>query len=218
MQFYTQMPFPYYPKIVNINSNIPAFSGIGQIYLGLTCSIDTSIAPLKGVKTDPLLTTSPKTGTFQDIAVLQATGKMLPDSMFKTSNLPVGVIYTGKFSSFYKGKTLPADTATGSSPAPTTLKDQSPDTKIIAIGNGDFPTDEFRGPDENLAFFASLIDYMSDDVGLSEIRQKDATPKSLRSVEDSTKKFIKYGLLVGPSILVLLYGVFRWRQRKSKRA
>lgn len=215
MQFYTQVPFPYFPKITNINQNLPAFSGIGTLYLGLTSSLDTSIAGLKGVKVDPLLTTSPKTGSNNDIAVLQTTGKMLPDSMFKTANLPVGAIYSGKFNSFYKGKQIPSDTSAGSSPVLTSIKDLSPDTKIIAIGNGDFPTDEFRGPDENLGFFATMIDYMTDDIGLSEIRQKDANPKPLKTVEDSTKKIIKYGLLVGPPIIVLLFGIFRWKKRRN---
>jgi ABC-type uncharacterized transport system involved in gliding motility auxiliary subunit len=215
MQFYTQMPFPYYPKILNINQTYPAFSGLGQVFLGLTTSLDTSITGSKGIKVDPLLTTSPKTGVNKDIAIIQATGKMLPDSMFKTSNLPVGLIYSGKFNSFYKGKPVPADTVQGSNPPVTTIKDLSPDTKIIALGNGDFASDEFRGPDENVAFFASMIDFMSDDAGLSEIRQKDATPKPLKPIEDSTKKIVKYGLLVGPPILVLLYGVFRWRRRKK---
>jgi len=218
MQFYTQMPFPYYPKIININQNIPAFSGIGQIYLGLTSSLDTSIAGPKGISVEPLLTTSAKTGLLNDIAVIQATGKMLPDSMFKASNVPVGVLYSGKFSSFYKGKVVPADTASGSAPVPVNIKEVSPDTKIIAIGNDDFILDDFRGPDENLAFFSSMIDYMTDDAGLSEIRQKDATPKPLKSVEDSTRKIVKYGLLAGPPVLVLLFGVFRWRKRKASRS
>jgi gliding-associated putative ABC transporter substrate-binding component GldG len=215
MQFYTQMPFPYYPKIININKDIPAFSGIGQVFLGLTSSLDTSIAGSKGMKVEPLLTTSPKTGTYQDIAVIQTSGKMLPDTMFKTSNLPVGILYTGKYNSFYKGKTIPSDTAAGSAPAPTSIKDVSPETKVIALGNGDFVQDEFKGPDENLAFFASMIDYMADDAGLSEIRQKDATPKPLKPIEDSTKKLVKYSLLAGPPLLVLLFGVYRWRKRKK---
>jgi len=215
MQFYTQMPFPYYPRITNINSNLPAFSGIGQLYLGLTCSLDTSATSSKGVRVEPLLITSPKTGINESVAVLQTTGKMLPDSMFKVSNILVGAVYTGKYQSFYKSKTIPVDTTSGSQPPPASIKDQSPETRIIAIGNGDFPLDDFRGPDENLAFFASIIDYMTDDVGLSAIRQKDATPKPLKSIEDDTKKIVKYGLLVVPPLIVLLFGVFRWRKRKA---
>jgi len=213
MQFYTQVPFPYYPKITNINKTIPAFSGIGQVFLSFTSSLDTTTAIFKGLKVTPLLTTSPKTAADKELSVIMQTGRMLPDTMFKTGNLVVGAIYEGKFSSFYKGKAIPSDTAAGSSPAPTSIKEEVPQTKIIAIGNGDFPLDEFRGPDENLVFFSNMIDYMTDDMGLAEIRLKDANPKSLKPIEDSTRNILKYGLLVVPSVLVLLFGLWRWRRR-----
>jgi gliding-associated putative ABC transporter substrate-binding component GldG len=215
LQFYTQVPFPYYPKITNISKNIPAFSGIGQVYLSFTSDLDTTAATFKGLKVTPLLTTSPKTAADKEISVIMQTGKMLPDSMFKTGNLVVGSIYAGKFASFYKGKSIPADTATGSSPAPASIKEISPDTKIIAIGNGDFALDDFRGPDENLVFFSNMIDYMTDDVGLAEIRLKDANPKSIKPIEDSTRNILKYGLLVAPPVLVLVFGIWRWRRRSA---
>ena len=215
MQFYTQVPFPFYPKIININKDIPAFAEIGQVFLVFSSSLDTSIAMTKGLKVTPLLTTSPKTGVNKDIAIIQASGKMLPDSMFKFKNLTVGSIFTGTYTSFYKGKPIPSDTATGSAPAPTSIKEQSPETKIIAIGNGDFPLDEFKGPDENLLFFADMVDYMADDAGLSAIRQKDSNPKPLSTMEDSTRKILKYGLLIVPPALVLIIGLLRWRRRKT---
>ncbi|MFI5144819.1 MAG: GldG family protein [Ignavibacteria bacterium] len=214
--FYTQVPFPYYPKITNINKNIPAFAGIGQIFLSFSTDIDTTSAALKGLTVYPLLTTSPKTAVDKEFGVIQPTGKMLPDSMFKTGNIILGAIYEGKYSSFYKGKTIPSDTANGSSPVATSIKDQSSDTKVIVIGNGEFVTDDFRGPDENLVFFSNMIDYMTDDIGLSEIRLKDANPKALMPMEDSTRKFFKFGLLILPPVIVLVFGIFRWMRRKSK--
>jgi hypothetical protein len=170
---------------------------------------------IKGVKVTPLITTSPKTGVNNEIAIIQMTGKNLPDSMFKASNLILGAMYNGKFTSFYKDKTIPADTASGSAPAPTSVKPESPETKVILIGNGDFVQDEFRGPAENMEFFASMVDFMTDDVGLSQIRQKDANPKPLNPMEDSTRSFVKFGLLIGPPLLVLAYGMLRWRKKKK---
>ncbi len=141
---------------------------------------------------------------------------MPPDSMFKLSSLPVGVIYTGVYNSFYKGKPVPADTTQGSSPAPVQIKEQSPETRVIVIGNGDFALDEFRGPQENTIFLSNMIDYLTDDVGLSEIKLKDANPKPLSaSVEESTKKILKYGIMVLPPAIVLIYGILRWRKRKT---
>lgn len=218
IQMYTQIPFPYYPKIVNINKDLPSFAGVGQVFLGFTSDIDLSVAGTKGIKATSLLTTSPKTGVNQEFAFIQASGKMLPDSMFKAKDLPVGAIYEGVYNSFYKGKPIPLDTVQGSSPAPTVIKEQSPSAKIILLGNGDFPQDEFRGPDENLLFFANLIDYMTDDAGLSQIRMKDSNPKPLNSIEDSTKTLVKYGMLVGPPLLVLAYGLLRWRKKKAARS
>lgn len=217
LQMYTQIPFPYYPKIVNINHDIPSFATIGQVFLGFSSDIDLNAAGSKGIKAVPLLTTSPKTGVSNEFAIVQASGTMLPDSMFKAKDLSVGAIYEGKFKSFYNGKTVPADTTQGSSPVPTSVKPESPDSKIIVLSNGDFPQDDFRGPDENLLFFANMIDYMSDDAGLSMIRSKDANPKPLDSIEDSTKAIVKYGMLVGPPLLVLLYGLMRWRKKKAAR-
>ncbi len=220
MQMYTQVPFPYFPKITNINKDLPAFSGIGQIFLAFSSDIDTSIAMFKGLKTTPLLITSNKTGVYKDIALIQTSGQMMPDSMFKYSSLTLGAIFTGKYKSFYTGKKPPADTITGSSPAPdsTKTKMESPDTKVIVIGNSDFVKDEFRGPDENILFFANMIDYLADDIGLSAIRLKDANPKPLDPIEDGTKNILKYGLLVGPPVIVLLVGLFRWRKRKSMKS
>lgn len=217
LQMVTQMPFPYYPRIVNINKEIPSFAGLGQIFLGFTSSLDINQAQNRGVKVSPLLKTSPKTGKSEQFAIVQTTGRMLPDSLFKFSELTVGAIYEGTFQSFYKGKEIPSDTSEGSSPAPTSIKEVSPETKLILIGNADFPQDDFKGPDENLLFFSSLIDYMTDDIGLSMIRIKNANPEPLNPLEDSTKSSLKYGMLIGPPLLVLLYGVFRWRKKKSSR-
>ena len=218
LQMYTQIPFPYYPKIVNINHDIPSFANIGQVFLGFTSDIDLNAAGTKGVKALPLLTTSPKTGVANEFAIVQASGQMLPDTMFKAKDLSVGAIYDGVFKSFYNGKPVPTDTTAGSSPAPTNVKGESPATKIIVLGNGDFPQDDFRGPDESLLFFANMVDYMSDDAGLSLIRMKDANPKPLDSLEDSTRTIVKYGMLAGPPLLVLLFGLFMWRRKKEARS
>jgi len=162
-----------------------------------------------------LLTTSPKSAADKEISIIMSTGKLPPDSIFKASNLILGSIYTGKFASFYKGKQIPADTVTGSSPAPTSIKEESPETKVIVIGNGEFALDDFRGPDENIKFVANMIDYMTDDMGLTQIRLKDANPPTLKQMESSTKTFMKFGLLIIPPVLVLVLGLWRWFRRKA---
>ena len=215
IQFITQIPFPYYPMITNINKSIPAFAGIGKVFLSFSTDLDTSTASFKGLKVTPILTTSPKSSADKEISVIMPTGKMLPDSMFKSSNLIVGSIYSGKFTSFYKGKQIPADTATGSSQVSTAVKEECPDTKVIVIGNGEFALDSFRGPDENLIFVANMIDYMTDDMGLTQIRLKDANPPPLKQLDNAAKVFFKFGMLIIPPVLVLVFGLWRWFRRSG---
>jgi hypothetical protein len=56
---------------------------------------------------------------------------------------------------------------------------------------------------------------MTDDAGLSLIRQKDANPKPLNPMEDSTRSLSKFALLIGPPLLVLAYGLMRWKKKKK---
>ena len=66
-------------------------------------------------------------------------------------------------------------------------------------------------------FIANLIDYLVDDAGLITIRSKDVTPPPLEQVEDGTRNLLKYGNLITPPLLVLAFGLIRWRTRKARR-
>jgi hypothetical protein len=62
-----------------------------------------------------------------------------------------------------------------------------------------------------------MIDYLADDVGLSEIRGKDSSEAPLEETSDATKKFVKYFNLIVPPGLVLLIGFYIWNRRKLKK-
>ena len=93
----------------------------------------------------------------------------------------------------------------------------SPASRIILIGDGDFARDQYLGNRDNLTFFANMVDYLVDDAGLITIRTKDVSPPTLDQVSDGTKKMLKYGNLVVPPLLVLAYGLFRWRLRRARK-
>ena len=90
---------------------------------------------------------------------------------------------------------------------------KSPDTRIIVVGDGDFMKDDFAGNRGNLTFFINIVDFLADDAGLITIRSKDIAQPPLEQVSDGTKKFLKYGDLILPPLLVIGYGLLRWRRR-----
>jgi ABC-type uncharacterized transport system involved in gliding motility auxiliary subunit len=99
----------------------------------------------------------------------------------------------------------------GKQPAPVTA--QSPDTRIVVVGDGDFMQDQFLGNKGNLLLFENIVDYLADDAGLITIRSKDVAEPPLEVVSDGTKKILKYGDLLVPPLLIIGYGLFRWRRR-----
>ena len=132
------------------------------------------------------------------------------------TELPLGVLVEGSFRSAFSGKPVPTDTAAGSLPPTTSPLPASPATRIVVLGDGDFPRDQY-GNRENLTFFANMVDYLVDDAGLITIRSKELTTPPLEQVSDGTKKAVKYANLVLPPVLVLGYGLVRWRMRKARK-
>ena len=123
----------------------------------------------------------------------------------------------GNFRSFYAGKQAPVDTSAGAIPPSGEPLKQSPDTRIVVVGDGDFGRDQYMGNRDNLTFFANMVDYLVDDAGLITILSKDVSTPPLEQVSDGAKPLIKYANLGLPPLLVLGYGLFRWRMRKARK-
>jgi ABC-type uncharacterized transport system involved in gliding motility auxiliary subunit len=137
---------------------------------------------------------------------------------FPEKEIPLAAVAQGKFKSLYAGRPAPVDTAAGSAPPPASPLQNSADTRVVVVGDGDFARDQYMGGSrDNLAFFANMVDYLMDDAGLITIRSKDVSLPPLEQVSDGTKKIVKYANLVLPPALVQVYGGIRWRMRKARK-
>lgn len=215
--------YPYFPNITKINQEITAFKNIKSVITSFVSSIDMSAASSKGLKATPLLTTSDKSGKAEGFFILnieqfQNLTKSAFDSLFNSKPLVVGAVYEGSITSFYSGKPVPNDTAQGvKNFAGTQINSSQKPSKIILIGDADFGNEEQRVPKDNITFFVNMIDYLSDDTGLTQIRSKDASESPIEETSDSAKKFIKYFNLIFPPVLVVLVGFFIWNKRKNRK-
>jgi gliding-associated putative ABC transporter substrate-binding component GldG len=215
--------YPYFPSVTNIDKENPAFKNIQSIVLSFVSSLDITQAAAKNISVNPLLTTSNKSGKaegffFLNLEQYQNLTKRAADTLFGSKGFVVGAVYSGKFSSFYAGKEVPKDTAQDATPYTGQRIDFSTkESKQIAIGDGDFANEEQRPPKDNLVFFVNMVDFLTDDIGLSEIRGKDSSEAPIEEVSDATKKFIKYFNLIVPPALVLVVGFFIWNKRKLRK-
>ena len=58
---------------------------------------------------------------------------------------------------------------------------------------------------------------LADDAGLVTIRSREASTPPLEPVSDSTRRWVKYSNLALPPLLVIGYGIARWRMRKTRK-
>jgi gliding-associated putative ABC transporter substrate-binding component GldG len=215
--------YPYFPSVTNINREISAFKNINAVVTSFVSSIDLNAANGKGLKVTPLLTTSEKSGKAEGFFILnieqfQNLTKSAFDSLFNSKPFVVGALYEGNYNSFYAGKPIPKDTVKGVKDfLGTQINASQKSSKIVLIGDADLANEEQRPPKDNITFFVNMIDYLSDDVGLAQIRSKDTSDAPIEEVSDATKKFIKYFNLIFPPVSVLLVGLFVWNRRKSKK-
>jgi gliding-associated putative ABC transporter substrate-binding component GldG len=199
-QIRSQVPFPYLPAASNFDRNIPIVKDLQDVVFYFVSSIDTSFAAQKGLAADVMIRSSKRSGRQSGFIMLDPFQRANPTD-FQESGIPMAVVVHGKFKSYFTGK------------QPVPALTESPETRIIVVGDGDFMQDQFLGNKDNITLFENIVDYLADDAGLITIRSKDVAEPPLEVVSDGTKSLLKYGDLLLPPLLVIGYGLFRWRRR-----
>lgn len=212
----SQVQFPYIPIVSTVNKDNMIVKSLQSIVMYFVSSIDTTNLASRGLKGEILLRSSKQSGRQTQVFFFDPMAQYTPE-MFNEQHIPLAAVVTGRFKSFYAGKPLPQDTSAGSIAPMGNAAEQSPDTRIILVGDGDFAKDQFMGGRDNLTFFANMVDYLVDDAGLITIRSKDVSLPPLEQVSDGRKKAYKFGNMLLPSLLVVGFGLLRWRMRKTKR-
>ena len=89
--------------------------------------------------------------------------------------------------------------------------------KIIVVGDSDFIQDGFlRNNPDNLNFFQNLVDSLSLDDDLINIRSKEITSRPIKELSDSAKIAIRYINVFGITFLVIIFGMIRYYSRRKK--
>jgi len=133
------------------------------------------------------------------------------------AHIALGAIVQGKFESYWKDKDIPKnedDEPISEDP----VIPKSPDTRIVVIGDANFIQDQFLVPGlDNLTMMLNLIDWMVQDERLISIRSREVSSRPIGEVSDITRRSVKYANMIIPPVLVILFGLYRWRMRSARR-
>ena len=208
----SQVPFPYIPIVSAFDKGNAMVKDLQGVILMFASSVDTVGLASKSLQGEVLFRSSKQSGRQTGMFVFDPLARWTRDQ-FPENGIPLGVVIEGVFHSLYAGKPAPVDTAAGSIPPASNPPATSQQTRIVVVGDGDFMKDRTTSRD-NITFFANLTDYLADDAGLIAIRSKDVSEPPLEPVSDGSKQAIKYTNMILPPLLVLGYGLMRWRKRQ----
>ncbi|WBX72175.1 gliding motility-associated ABC transporter substrate-binding protein GldG [Tenacibaculum retecalamus] len=214
----------FYHPLANGNPNHSITKNIAPVRFRFTTQIDT----LKGnIKKTPLFITSvlsKKIGT-PNFVELQSIAQQPKENEYKSDSQLLGVLLEGNFNSAYKNRTKPFDTPN--------FKSESNPNKMVVIADGDIAKNQIlKGKPHDLAldkwtgeqfgnkeFLINTIDYLLDDVGLINLRNKtlqiNLLDKQKAYTEKSFWQFINIGI---PLILLAIFGFVFNYLRKIKYA
>jgi gliding-associated putative ABC transporter substrate-binding component GldG len=205
----SQIPFPYMVAASNFSPSNMIVKDLHNVIFPFVSSVDTTAIASKGLKAEVLARSSKHSGRQTGFFPIDPMHRYTLEELSE-SNIPLAVVVDGSFKSFFTGKNFTADQT-------ESALDKSPNTRIIVVGDGDFMNDNVARNPDNLALFANTVDYLTDDAGLITIRSKNVELPSLEEVSDGTKKTVKYGNLLLPPVIVIAYGLFRWRSRRARK-
>ncbi|MCG2460395.1 gliding motility-associated ABC transporter substrate-binding protein GldG [Flavobacteriaceae bacterium F89] len=218
---YQPVPWYYSPMVFSRN-NHPINTNLQAVRFQFANNIDTLA---NANKKTILYWSSP-------LSKVEGTPKEISLDLIKTSpnketynhgNQPLAVLIEGKFQSAFKNRVKPID-----------LKnplDQGPDNKMLVVADGDIIKNQVRngrplelGYDKwtnnfygNKEFLVNSINYLLDDTGLINIRNKKVSIPFLNQEKVMQQKFKWQLINIGlPVVLSIIVGVFYAYLRKRK--
>ena len=206
---------PLYVQVRDLADH-PVTRGLGSLAFPLA-------APIKGGDgVQVLARTSDVAVTRREVRALDPGPLNTPptgaaSALESRASVPVAVVYRGEPDSAFVGRERPsAPTADGpfgpSQPErPFVPRAQGPARIVLATSGTRLLSAQRNG----LLFLRNAIDWAVTDTDLSTIRARQAETPALESTGATARAWVKYGNLIGPSLLVLcIGGVRRLRRRR----
>jgi ABC-2 type transport system permease protein len=218
---FKNLDWMYHP-LVNGNPNHPITKNVAPVRLQFASQIDT----LKNnIKKTPLLVSSPltqKVGT-PIIIALQSIAEEVNEVNYNEGNQLFAVLLEGEFNSAYKNRVKPFETLL--------FKEKSRENKMIIIADGDIGKNQILkekpydlSKDKwtnqqfgNKDFLLNAVDYLLDDSGLIQLRNKSLQIRMLDKQKAFRERLYWQILnLVLPLILLFSFGIVFNYLRKRK--
>lgn len=234
---YEFLKWNYFPLFESKN-NHPINKNLRLISSRFVNSIDTVKA--EGIKKTFLIQSSPdsrKIGT-PAIISLEENRNVPQDEKFKTNGIPAAILLEGKFRSLYEGRVSKERNDSLNAKGTPFIGRSNVEGKMIVVGDGDIALNDFSPQQQqilpmglnkytvgtnyeyqfaNRDFVLNCLEYLVNDGGIMETRNKDFVLRVLNTKKVSEQKTMWQLINIAlPVLLVMLFGFIYQQIRKRK--
>ncbi len=190
----TQKQFPFFPIISNFADH-PVTEGLEALILPFVSPINIT-AKDSSVHITPLAVTSKNTGLVSAPVMVDINKEWTQEDFNKGSQV-VAIAAEGPLGGSGNGR-------------------------MVVVSNGSFAVNgtgqqQQRVGEDNVNFTSNIMDWLSDDTGLINLRTKGITSRPLAEVDDASRNLYKYGNVLAPILLILGIAFFRRQRARKKR-
>jgi gliding-associated putative ABC transporter substrate-binding component GldG len=217
-----RIPYPFWVKVVSegFAADNPAVSMLESLVLPWVSSLTVAAEKKPDIAITELAKSTESSWLQKGFYMLDPQQQFIKPGTQMQSYL-LAAAATGKFKSFFADKPVPpvekkAD-GTEAPPQKETIK-ESPETRIVVVGNSRFITNDVIGQfDDNQVFFLNLIDWLTLGEQLIGIRSRGATDRPLRETTEYQKTLVKSLNMFGIPLVLALFGIARFYVKRRKK-
>jgi len=209
--------YPYIPVLADLSRQNPVVSGLESVLLPFVSTVKSD--PVAGITYTNLIESSPTSWRAQapyDIRALVPEGERT-DSHARTGARSVAVAAEGTFPSHYAGTTVSHTGKGGKQESVTVPAVDGKPGRLLVVGSGDLLKDQYQMGGDNMPLVMNAIDWLARDEGLIALRSRGVTDRPLAKVSDGEREGIKAANVVGGALLLVAFGLVRWKLRRSRR-
>jgi len=199
MRIQQPVTYPFIPQPEALDADDPLTRGIASVVFPFMSPLE--VEPLDGVDGEALVQSSPRSWVHTPPYDLSPFRRWTHAEVGEQGARTMIATLSGKIPSHFG---LGEDTEHG-------------DARIVVSGGASMIADQFFSQG-NEALLLNMVDWLVRDDALLAVRTRGLKAAPLEEIRDSTRAMLKYGNILGVPLLLILYGLFRWRRREARRS
>ncbi len=207
------VPYPFVPMLQRLEGDSPISKGIGGLSLPFVTQVTATAA--EGRQVTALARSSKKSWLENKPYNTDPRRDWRSETITPAGPYDLMVQVSGKLKSHFAAEAAAANAQSG---AAALLAESKGDARLIVVGGSSLLWDDFMGR-PNQALMMNIADWMLLDPALLAMRTRGLSGAPLKpELSDGTRNSVKFGNALGMPVLLVAFGLVRWRAREARRA